>query len=231
MAASTDYWLKAEWRKNEPIMLAMDELPAHTLNRKLRQLRSRWEKNFSEAAKELAKYFMRKSESRSTTQLRNILRDAGISVKFRMTQAQRDIINAAIAENVSLIKSIPSKYFTEVEGLVMRSVQTGRDLEQLTNDLEKRYHVTRKRASFIARDQNNKATAALSRSRYLELGVNRAVWLHSGGGKEPRPTHLANSGEEFDVKTGWFDPHEKKFIHPGELINCRCVAKPVVEGF
>ena len=90
-----------------------------------------------------------------------------------MTPALRDIRQATIGQQVSLIKSIPSQYFTNIEGLVMRSVQTGRDLGQLTNDLQEQFGVTHRRAAFIARDQNNKATASMTRGRQNELGSGK----------------------------------------------------------
>jgi hypothetical protein len=45
-----------------------------------------------------------------------------------MTSQMNNALQATIAENVVLIRSIPEKYFTEVEGLVMRSVARGREL-------------------------------------------------------------------------------------------------------
>ena len=81
------------------------------------------------------------------------------------TPAMRDIIDATVTANVSLIKSIASEYHTEVEGLVMRSVTAGRDLSFLTDELEKRYGITRRRAANIALSQNNLATSALRRAR------------------------------------------------------------------
>jgi uncharacterized protein with gpF-like domain len=93
--------------------------------------------------------------------------------------------------------------------------------------------VTKRRAALIARDQNNKATAVFVRVRQKQAGIKKAMWLHSHGGKEPRKTHLANDGKLYDPQKGWFDPDPKvrRRIWPGELINCRCVSRSVVEGF
>ena len=128
-------------------------------------------------------------------------------MKFKMTRAMRDIMAATVGQQVSLIKSIPSQYFTNIGGLVMRSVQTGRDLEQLTKDLKAQFGVTHRRAAFIARDQNNKATASMTRARQEELGLNDAIWVRSGAGKHPRPTHVAMDGKKYDVRKGmWTRP-------------------------
>jgi SPP1 gp7 family putative phage head morphogenesis protein len=113
----------------------------------------------------------------------------------------------------------------------MRSVQTGRDLGTLAKELQKQYGVTKRRAALISRDQNNKATRALTRARQVEMGIKKALWIHSYAGKKPRPTHLRNDGKPFDVVKGWYDPAEKKFIHPGELVNCRCTSRSIIPGF
>jgi len=162
-----------------------------------------------------------------------ILRDGGFSVRFKLTPAMRDVAAASVAENVQLIKSIPQKYLGDVHGAVMRSVQAGRDLASLTKEIQKLGVVTRKRAALIALDQNNKATSAILKARQIDLGITEGVWLHSHGGKEPRPTHLDNHGKKFSIVDGWFDPdpHVRKRIMPGELIRCRCVWKPVIKGF
>lgn len=103
--------------------------------------------------------------NRSESSPRKILRDGGISVEFRKTAAMRDVIDATVNANVSLIKSIPSQYFDQVEGAVMRSVQTSRDLAGLVQELERFSGITRRRAAFIALDQNNKATSSFNTAR------------------------------------------------------------------
>jgi uncharacterized protein with gpF-like domain len=117
--------------------------------------------------------------------------------------------------------------------MVMRSVQTGRDLGRLAKDLQKQFGVTKRRAALIARDQNNKATASMTRVRQVQLGITEAIWVHSGAGKHPRPTHVkaGRDSVRYDVSKGWFDPDAKQWIWPGILVNCRCVSKPVIKGF
>lgn len=232
MHCSILYWLRAAYRSNTP-ELATDELPATTLKRAVRGLARRWQGQFNAAAPALGRYFALKADRRSAGRLRKILKDGGFTVQMRDTRAVQDVLHASINESVALIKSIPQKYLTDVEGAVMRSVQTGRDLGTLTRELEASYNVTRKRAAFISRDQNNKATATLTRVRQQSLGIKEAIWVHSGGGKVPRPTHVKASKDRvrYNVDEGWYDPHEERHIFPGELINCRCVSRAVVPGF
>jgi SPP1 gp7 family putative phage head morphogenesis protein len=232
MACSYVYWLRAQYQANPP-KLASDESPAQKLQRELNRLGLHWGRRWGQMAPRLARYFATAVEDRARKQLRDILREGGASVEFRMTAAMRDVFKATVQENVSLIRSIPEQFHTQVEGLVMRSVQSGRDIGQLTKDLQKRYGVSYRRAALIARDQNNKATSTFQRVRCQELGIEEAIWLHSHAGKKPRPTHKANDGKRYKIAEGWFDPDPKirQRIWPGQLINCRCTAKPIVKGF
>jgi SPP1 gp7 family putative phage head morphogenesis protein len=232
MQASYDRFLKAQYRRTPPIM-AQDESPAKELERELRRLGVQWRKNFDAAAPALAAWFAKAAWKRSDAALRKILKDAGVTVDFQMTRAMRDILDATVAGNVAMIKSIPEQYHAQVQDLVMRSVQTGRDLGALSKELQARYGVTERRAALIAFTQNQMATSAMQRARQTELGIDEALWLHSHAGKEPRPTHLANDGKRYNIAEGWFDPDPKvrARIWPGQLINCRCVSKPIVKGF
>jgi len=233
MHNSLDYWLKAAYNQNEPAIaaIAKDKSPAAVLQTVFNRLRTRWQKRFNEAAPKLAKYFSQKIADRSDAQLRQILKDAGFSVPFKMTKPMNDVMQATINEQVGLIKSIAQQHLGAVEGMVMRSVSEGRDLYTLSKELRHRYGITARRAALIARDQNNKATATMNRVRQQELGIETAIWMHSHAGKEPRPSHLANDGKPYKIAEGWYDPDEKKYVWPGTLINCRCFSKPVVAGF
>lgn len=230
MAASVRHWLVAAYRANEPA-IAADAISADALKRVIEELRDKWLGQFDEAAEKLADHFAQSVQDRSDAALRKILREGGFSVKFKMTAAQRDVLKATVQQNVALIKSIPQEYFTEVEGMVMRSVQTGRDLEQLNRDLLRRYDITKRRAALIARDQNNKATSALNHARQKEVGIRWAVWMHSHAGKKPRPTHVKMNGRRYDISKGMWDPAEGEYVFPGQLINCRCTSRPVIAGF
>lgn len=233
MAASVEYWLTSAYRNNEPRIMAEDETPADALRRSMKDLSKRWLKKFDQMADKLAEHFAQSVEKRSSAALKKIMKDGGWTVSFQTTPAMRDIMDATVHQNVALIKSIPVQYLEQVEGLVMRSVQTGRDLGQLSSDLQARLGVTRRRAALIARTQNNMATAAFNKARQLELGLDEAVWVHSGGGHEPRPTHLKAGREQtrYKIGEGWFDPAVGEHIQPGQLINCRCQSRPVIKGF
>jgi SPP1 gp7 family putative phage head morphogenesis protein len=228
MQASLLYWLKSAYRANTP-ELASDAVPANELNAKMRELSRRWQRNFNRGSGELAEWFAKSSADRTDTALHAALSRAGFSVRFTLSDGARDVINATTFENVSLIKSIAQQHLAEVEGIVMRSVSQGRNLRTLTDELQVRYQITRKRAVRIAHDQTNKASASIQRTRQRELGVTEAVWKHSNGGKHPRESHVAMDGKRYDVNEGALI--DGKRIWPGTEIWCRCYSKAVLPGF
>ncbi len=235
MQVSLMWWIGAAYRANEPELLALaqDASPARTLLEVIRRLVARWQGRFDTLADELAAWFATQAKSRSDAALKASLRKAGFTVRFHMTRPVNDAYQAVIGENVGLIRSIAQEHLSAVEGHVMRSVQVGRNLGSLASALETQFGVTKRRAALIARDQNNKATAVISRVRQQELGIVENVWMHSGGGREPRPTHVRAGREKirYRIAEGWLDPAINKRIWPGTEINCRCVSRPVIPGF
>lgn len=229
MDKSAAYWIMARYKNNTP-RIAQDASPADEMQRIIRELARRWQKAFNDAADGLSQKFAEAAKNHSDRALVSFLKDAGVTVSFRNTAAVRDIIDATVHANVALIKTIPQQYFSRIEGIVMRGVQAGSDLKLITDGIQKTYSIQRKRAAFIARDQNRKATAALNKARNVELGLTKAEWLHSGGGKTPRHTHVKMNGKIFDVREGLYDSDEGRNVMPGELINCRCQYRTVLEG-
>lgn len=228
MIDSINYWVKSSYRQNAP-EIAMDASPSRELRAAVRKLARRWQGNFNDLAPKLAEYFAREASQRVDGELARMFRKAGFTVKFRLTKAQNDVFQAVINENVQLIKSVAAEHLSQVEGMVQRSVQEGRDLGTLTKQLQERAGITKRKAKRIAFTQNQMATSALTRTRQQELGIRQAKWLHSAGGKQPRPEHVKFSGKLYDVQKGAF--LEGKWTWPGREINCRCVSIPVIPGF
>jgi len=166
------------------------------------------------------------------------LRTRKFGIHFELTPEMRAIIQPEIAKNVSLIKDIPSQYFTEVEGLVMRAVAVGGDLKTLTDELHERYGITLNRAGEIAMDQNRKINAVMKKTGQLECGITKAIWIHTQGGcavKRTHPTaaevrmseaHKAFSGKKYDVAKGAFIDGE--YIWPGQKAGCCCMSKSII---
>ena len=125
--------------------------------------------------------------------------------------------------NVSLIKSIPETYFTQIEGIVSRGAQSGTLLKDLKKQIQAKFKTTENRAKLIARDQVSKFNGQLTKIRQQKAGVKTYTWSTSGD-ERVRDSHVAKDGRVF----AWDDPPADTG-HTGEDINCRCVAIPIFE--
>jgi uncharacterized protein with gpF-like domain len=96
--------------------------------------------------------------------------------------------------------------------------------------LQQNYGVSYRRAALIARTENFKAKALIESVRRKQLGISLAVWMHSHAGVTPRKTHIAMNGKEFDVSKGMYDSEEGEYVFPGQLINCRCSSRAILES-
>lgn len=224
--------LPKAWRQADLPTVAQDTA-ADVIRRAMERWGNKWVKRFNEVSAEIAAGFADRSKRYTENSMRTALADAGFTVKFKPSRKILSDYKAVIGEQVGLIKSIPQQYITQVQGDVWRTVTTGSDLAALSKKLSASYGSTIKRAALISLDQNAKAKATFERTRRLELGITEAIWQHSAAGKEPRPTHVAMTGERFSVAKGNYDPDPRvlRHIQPGELIRCRCGSRGCIPGF
>ena len=226
MDASLSYWIIRTYRRTMPILVT--DSAADVLSATILAHGKRWVDRIEKLGPQLARKFARVTQERVDAQAVTMMRTAGFTVRFKMTPGEQSVVDAIVHENVALIRSIAEQHLSGVEQAVMRSVQRGRDMSALSIELREVYGVTHRRAAFIARDQNSKATGLLARARFMELGLTEGVWKHSGGGKVPRPEHVAMSGQRFNLEEGAF--LEGVWTWPGVEINCRCVLGPYIPG-
>ena len=227
MADDVARQIERTYKRNEPEM-AMDALPARELQELLQRLGREWGKRFDAFGQVAARWLARRVSRAVDSTLKQALRAVGFTVSFKLTRAQRDVFASIIMENVALIKSIPQEYLRGVEVLVQNSVQAGRDISTLKDELAHRYEITERRAAFIARDQNNKATQALARVRDRELGITEGIWVHVPGKKSSRYSHIKMNGKKFKISEGLFDSAEGRKVHCGELPGCQCTYRAIV---
>ena len=242
MHESVVYWVKATWRKAglaqddfpfpPPEMMFDKTSPARMLQEQMAKLGDQWQTTFDRGSKTIAKGFADKALRHHDLAFQAALRDAGFTVKMQMTPEIIEALDAVTWDNISLIKSIPQKYFTDVAGRVARSVSAGRHLKELTHDLQEIYDLTQNRASLIARDQNNKATAVIHKTRQKQVGISRAVWIHTSASMHPREEHEEwdAEGATYDIEQGMWSDVDGEYVWPGTPINCGCTCMSVVPG-
>ncbi len=129
--------------------------------------------------------------------------------------------NAFVTQNVGLIKTISNSYIDRVEGLVYDGARRGLRWEEMQANLVDLTPSTTARAEVIARDQIGKFNGQLTELRQTQAGVNSYIWRTAGDARV-REEHAAREGKVFD----WSAPPSDG--HPGEAIQCRCYAEPVL---
>lgn len=133
-----------------------------------------------------------------------------------------DILIATTRENVGLIKSIPDEYFKKIETMVFTGTTQGSKAGPMIKQIMKIGHSTAKRAKLIARDQSSKLNSALNQQRQQNLGIEEYIWRTSGD-ERVRDDHRKNNGKTFR-----WDKPPKNTGHPGQDIQCRCVAQAII---
>lgn len=199
---------------------------------------------FKEKAKTIANSML----NRQNRQVVHSLNDSISSFKgaeenlkqAKSTKLSGDVLKtfkANINENVSLIKSIQTQYFSKVEGAVFRAIINNDSRTEIIDTLRSYGVATKRRARNIARDQVHKAYESLSFARMKEAGLQYWEWIHGGGNKTDRYYH------KLDVKKGGlnhsihklgegaYDPTKgiEREILPGELPFCSCMMRPVIK--
>lgn len=153
--------------------------------------------------------------------LRTNLRNS-LGIDISSTIAKSDIsseVSKAVIANVGLIKSIPEKYFDRIENVVSNGFAEGLRWEGLIDAIRHIGDVTESRAKLIARDQMSKMNGSFNEARQTSLGIASYTWQISGD-ERVRESHAENDGQIFS----WNSPPATG--HPGQDINCRCVAVP-----
>lgn len=230
LSRSIMYWVVAAYRKQEG-RLAQDASPVTDVEKDLREHIKRWLKRWNSFAETSADWFGQQADATTTAALSAALADAGFTVRFEQKRLTNNVIRSIIKENVNLIKSIASQYLTDVQGIVLRGMSFGRDVDFVRKELQKRHGVTSRRAKFIARDQCNKATEAIKSSRAQSLGITRARWVHVPGVKTSRRTHQQMDGKEYIIAEGMYDSAVGYKVKPGELPGCQCVNRLIIPEF
>ena len=124
-----------------------------------------------------------------------------------------------IRQNVDLIKTIPPRFHTAIhKRLVELQRRAPFDQSQVRRMFYREFKSSGYNLRRLTRDQTNKAVGQLNLVRQKEAGVEKYRW-RTAADERVRPTHHANSARIF-----FWDQPPPETGHPGEDIQCRCVA-------
>ncbi len=133
-----------------------------------------------------------------------------------------DVLQSFVRDNVRRIKNLADDTVNGVESSILRGFRRGVPNRQLARDIEDQLGISRRRARLIARDQTASLNGELTQIRQTRMGVKSYVW-RTVGDERVRASHMDLDGQTFTWAEG--SPEG----HPGEPINCRCVAEPVLD--
>lgn len=239
----------------EQITFTTDDSISSQSRIRLNALRRKYEKKFGDKGAELARKMVAKTNRYSVSSFWAVLNDMvtpedGNKPSFAMkgsaiSPEKEEIIKALIFENVSLIKSVQSEYFTRITGTVSRSIQAGLGVTHIEEELLKYKNITKRRARNIALDQTRKAYNSISLRNMQDANIQEGEWLHSGGSQNPRTYHQTkwdgksglNGGQPNGLNGYIFRldrgaPNESgktpDYIFPGQEPNCHCRIRPII---
>lgn len=205
--------------------VAQDASPTRPLTLILTELAQKWAREFARRSSVLAERMINQVDVFSKANLGNSLKEmsGGLTIKTPMLPAGLSSrIASSTAENVALIRNLPQEYAKRIQGLMLRSVQTGgKGASQIFEEIRHYGDMTRSRAELIAVDRTRKITTVINSERMKSAGVRQFEWIHSGGGAEPRPLHVEYDGQIFDLDDPpVIDERTGEKGLPGQLINC-----------
>lgn len=216
----------------------------------IRRVSSRFTSSLFQAqASRIATRTISRAEAKNAEEFQNSINAAvGINMNAILRPAAiADYVQASIIENVSLIKSVPEKYFQRVESVVLEGMKSGLAPTSIAKNIQEETGVTYKRAKFIARDQMAKINSDLTRKRQMDAGIELYRSLDaddvrvSGNPAGRYPNAKIKcwriSREDIGYGPGVYTVKDGASyagltnLHPGKHHpNCRCVAISLIEG-
>ena len=148
-----------------------------------------------------------------------------IDITRVLTNPQVDaFLSAKVSDNVALLRTIPPRLQEGLADKLRNELRTAPfDQQRLRGVLRSEFRVQGYNLRRITRDQTNKVIGQLSEIRQRQVGVTRYTW-RTAQDERVRDTHRINNSRGFE----WANPPPITG-HPGNDIQCRCVALPVVE--
>lgn len=136
-----------------------------------------------------------------------------------------EVMRGLLAEQVSLIKSLPIEAAERVHKLTLEGITNSTRASEIASEIMRTGEVTKSRANLIARTEVGRTATALTQARAQYVGSEGYVWRTAHDG-DVRPSHRAMDGKF----VRWDRPPTLDGLtgHAGALPNCRCTALPVV---
>jgi SPP1 gp7 family putative phage head morphogenesis protein len=137
-----------------------------------------------------------------------------------------EALRLLMAEQVTLIKSLPLEAAQRVHELAINSIEYSSRGENIVKMIMASGEVSKSRATLIARTETSRATSVFTQVRATHIGSEGYIWRTSKDALV-RPSHQKMEGRF----VYWNQPPEVdpgKRYHAGCFPNCRCIAEPQI---
>lgn len=136
-----------------------------------------------------------------------------------------EALRGLMAEQVTLIKSLPLEAAKRVHELTLRGIEDGTRAGEISREILRSGEVAESRARLIARTEVARTAANLTEARATAIGSEGYIWRTSHDGTV-RDSHKAMEG----AFVRWDAPPTLDNLtgHAGCLPNCRCWPEPVI---
>lgn len=214
---------------------AADASPVSQVRIKINALMNKWMPQFTSLSRFATERMMTRIDKNSAVTLARSLKETSEEVTLKTgfyTGEMREMMAASTEEAASLIRRIPEQFLGEVQQQAMRSITNGEGLKDLQSYLTRKYEGDARHAKLVALDQTRKAYNNFNAARMKKLGFTKYEWIHSGGSQHPRENHKRMNGKIYSLD----DPPvigvmygEEVRGKPGDLPNCRCQMRPIID--
>lgn len=154
------------------------------------------------------------------------------------TDGLNSFINAKTLQSTDELEKLKSDTIVAYKTNVLRRMSAGDDLSDLYQEVKKQTGMRLKRSDLIARNELKSFNSELAKKRAQNNGIKKAIWRTAKdervrgnpSGKYPNAPckHWFWDGQEYEVGKGIKCEADGNWYEPGEAINCRCVAKFVI---
>lgn len=155
--------------------------------------------------------------------LRNEIRNAPTGEVMRML----------LADQVTLIKSIPTDAAKRVHELTLASIENSGRAKEIALEIGRSGEVATSRANLIAITEVSRTASTLTEARAQHIGSTHYIW-RTVGDSDVRPGHRAMNGKVCEwanppaVNEGTPGRPHIMYHHAGRIWRCRCYPEPIL---
>ena len=144
-----------------------------------------------------------------------------------------ELVKSFLAEQVTLITSLPKEAGDRVHEMTLKGITTGERADNIAKSILETGDVTLSRAKLIARTEVARTASSLTMARSKHVNSTHYYWRSCEDG-DVRSSHKKMDGKICEwANPPLVEPDAKHLnarnYHAGMIYNCRCYAEPILD--